>query len=154
MIYSGRNRKSGESSAGENAGGYLDQPDKSRRMSGLTAFLGTLVFAVFICLSVDQKPPAEALNDGAYQVFAPAEDSEKDSDTEITTDTDNFKKPENVMADGGDSVWYYLEAAIARLIFGSQGRDCFYPVFRSFFFFRLHFCPGTAEDILQYLRQL
>lgn len=96
MIKSGRNLR--------------DIPQKNStdgtRAARLTAILGTLVFALFLCFSVNDSTGSRDVSvtfgEGAYQVFAPA-DAPIDEEASAVED---------------GSVWAYLESVIARLIYG------------------------------------
>lgn len=100
MIKSGRNPSSGHSPI----------PSTNTRGAKLTAVAGALIFTVFLCSSVademDAQPTDSAFGEGAYQVFAPSDDSAKNE--------------EDASAVKDDSVWAYLESAIARLIYGER----------------------------------
>ena len=92
---------------------------ENKRAAGLTAILGSLVFTVFLCLSAGGGGAAErtatSFGDGAYQVFAPSSDE--------TGNQENFSEteaPRDAMAEKENSIWYYLESVIARLIYGDQ----------------------------------
>ena len=71
MIKSGRNPSSGHSPI----------PSTNTRGAKLTAVAGALIFTVFLCSSVademDAQPTDSAFGEGAYQVFAPSDDSPK-----------------------------------------------------------------------------
>ncbi len=77
------------------------------RSAKMTAILGMLVFTVFLCSSVKSAENIREtgnFGDGAYAVFAPAEDASA--------------VPENTFAKEDPSIWTYLESVISRLVFG------------------------------------
>lgn len=102
MIHTGRHPKPAPS------------PEKSRDtrlMARLTAILGTVVFTVFLCTSVNDTAEVEdvgSFGEGAYAVFAPVDG------------TADQGEPEDVIAVEDGSVWAYLESIIARLIYGGE----------------------------------
>lgn len=74
----------------------------------LTAILGAVVFAVFLCSSLARSDTSTNVStdfgEGAYQVFAPT-DAPIDEEAGAMED---------------DSLWAYLESVIARLIYGER----------------------------------
>lgn len=75
----------------------------------LTAILGSIVFTVFLVLSLGHSE--ESANTGkvdpsAIPVLAPVSTAEDAPDSPVAADE--------------SSIWYFLEAAIARLIYGER----------------------------------
>ena len=76
------------------------------REAGLTAIIGSLIFTVFLCMSVKGGTPAQPVDytaEGVCQVFLPV------GGTSVE---------ENASAVSDDSIWSYLESVISRLIYG------------------------------------
>ena len=116
MIQSGRGIKNQQKTKTDTKYAPISE---NKRAAGLTAILGSLVFTVFLCLSAGTGSAAErtgtSFGDGAYQVFAPA--SEEAGNQENPSETES---PRDAMAEKDDSIWYYLESVIARLIYGDR----------------------------------
>lgn len=97
MINSGRKRRSVSPTVSHSPHG---------RAAGLTAIIGSLIFTVFLCLSVNDGATAQPVDytaEGVCQVFLPV---------------DGTPLEENASAVSDDSIWAYLESVISRLIYG------------------------------------
>lgn len=100
MINSGRSRERGAPESHHSRHG---------REARLTAIIGSLIFTVFLCLSVNTDTSIRSVDhtsaEGVCQVFLPV------GGTSVE---------ENASAVSDNSVWAYLESIISRLIYGES----------------------------------
>ncbi len=102
MIRSGRTRQEIQKIA---------NTPETRLSARIAAVVGVIVFAVFLCSSVDSAPTERQVStvfgEGAYQAFASADGTVSDEGKDAA-----------VVEDG--SIWSYLESVIARFIYGER----------------------------------